>query len=166
MKYEVSAEDIKRAKTPHEIFLINLVFNHVLLFVAFLTAQSLQFLLLIVPIFSVTVLTYTFYRARRSLKIDPWFVKCHWQICARRSLGFLTMLAIMLVVMVIVYLWSGGDLKPQHWALAGVGALPTMITVLVLIVMESDAMHQANQGMVSKTVAERYPEGALEPIEE
>jgi hypothetical protein len=39
----------------------------------------------------------------------------------------------------------------------GVGLLPIMVTVLVLILMESDALHQAAQGKLSKRMVEKYP---------
>jgi len=59
---------------------------------------------------------------------------------------------------------SGGHMRPQHWAIGGAAALPTMVTVLVLIIMESDALHQAKQGILPDWVREQYPEGALEPL--
>jgi hypothetical protein len=158
MSYDVSKLDIKRAKHPHELFLINLVTNHILVFIALLgLANDYPYLLLIVPIISFTVLIYTMLRARRSLRVDPWYVYCHWQLGAKRSKFFILMLLIMLAVIGLVLLISGGEPGPQHYAIGGVGILPTMVTVLVLIVMESDAMHQATTGKVPKWLVKKYP---------
>jgi bacteriorhodopsin len=162
-QYAVSEDITKAAKWPHELFLINLIFNHVLLFVAFLSASSLQKLVFIVPVVSFAILGYSLWRARRSLQVDPWFVKCHWQLAARRSRTFIIMLSIMVVVMVGIYLVSGGNMRPQHWAFFGVGIMPTLITVLALIVMESDALHLARFGKMPDWLVQRYPEGALAP---
>lgn len=161
MQFEVSEADIKRAKQPHELFLFNLIFNHILIFVAILSASSLQRFVVIVPAVSVCILAYTFWRARRALKHDPWFAMCHWQIVARRSLAFLGMLTLMGIAIAILWFVSGGNFRPQHYAFGGAAMLPTMVTVLVLIVMESDALHQAKQGMVSDKLVGQFPEGAL-----
>lgn len=163
-RYEVSEETIKAAKWPHEIFLINLVFNHIFLFVAFLSASSLQKLVIIVPIVSFAILGYSMWRARKSLKVDPWFVKCHWQLAHKRSKMFIIMLIVMAAAMVGIYLLSGGHMRPQHWAFFGAAILPTMLTVLVLIMMESDAMHLARHGNVPDWLVERYAEGAPTPM--
>ncbi|HFC53314.1 MAG TPA: hypothetical protein ENJ43_02650 [Gammaproteobacteria bacterium] len=158
MRFDIPDQERAGARHPHEIFLINLIVNHILIFVSLMgMATSYPLLLLVVPVASVLILGYLLIRARRSLTSEPWFVKCHWQICARRSMFFIIMLAIMAAAIVIILLISGGDPKPQHYAFGGVAILPTMLTVLVLIIMESDAMNQARQGIVPDSMLERYP---------
>jgi len=157
MQYEISEAQSKAARHPHEIFLINLITNHILLFVAALSvASSYPFLLLPVPIISAAVMGYMLIRAKMSHERDPWYVKCHWQLAAKRSRMFLIMLALMAGAVLMLLIASGGDPGPQHWALGGASMLPTMVTVLALIVMESDAMHQARHGMLPDWLVERY----------
>jgi len=165
MKYAVSDEDLHKAKHPHEVFLINLIFNHIFLFVATLSASSLQIFVLLVPIISVVLLTYTLWRAKKSLVRDPWFVKCHCQVAAKRSRTFIIMLGIMALAMALIFAASGGDLKLQHYAIGGAAILPTMVTVLVLILMDSEAMHLARNGELPKWVTERFPNPEAQPIE-
>ncbi len=158
MRFDIPEQERVQARHPHEIFLINLIVNHILLFVSLMgMATSYPYLLLIIPVTSVLILGYLLIRAKRSLTTDPWFVKCHWQLCARRSMFFIIMLAIMAAAIIIILLISGGNPGPQHYAFGGVAILPTMLTVLALIIMESDAMNQARQGIVSKGMLERYP---------
>ncbi len=146
------------ARHPHEIFLINMITNHILIFIGLLgMAKSYPLLMLVTPGISLCLLLYILYRARRALTQDPWFVKCHWQIGARRSRLFIAMLAIMGLVVVGVLLASGGEPGPQHYAIGGLGILPTMLTTLALIVMESDAMHQARLGKLPDSIVRRYP---------
>lgn len=167
MQYEITEAQSKAARHPHEIFLINLITNHILLFVAALSvANSYPFLLLPIPVISAVVMAYILGRARVSLARDPWFVKCHWQVAAKRSWIFLLMLGLMAAAVLLLLLVSGGDPKPQHWALGGAAMLPTMVTVLALIVMESDAMHQARHGMLPKWVVERFPDADVERVAE
>ncbi len=158
MKFEIPEEERVKARHPHEIFLINLIVNHILLFVSLMgMATSYPYLMLIIPAISLGVLSYLIIRARRSLNVDPWFVKAHWQLCAKRSRFFILMLGIMAAAVILVLLVSGGEPGPQHYALGGVAVLPTMLTVLALIIMESDAINQARQGILSKGMLERYP---------
>jgi hypothetical protein len=58
--------------------------------------------------------------------------------------------------------WIGytyfGMMKVAVMALiGGVGLLPIMVTVLVLIIMESDALHQASLHKLSSRVVEEFP---------
>ncbi len=166
MKYDVSPEDIKKSRVPHEVFLTNLIFNHILVFVAIMSASSLTQYIIIVPIFSVVSLVYLFWGAQRAKTRASWYVSGHWQIAARRSRFFLIMLSVMGAIMALIYLASGGDMKPQHWALGGVAFLPTMVTVLGLIVFESESLHQSKNGMLPGWISERFPDNALTPIEQ
>ena len=164
MHFQISEEDARKAKIPHEIFLTNLIFNHILVFVAIISASSLAHYVIIVPILSILVITYLILAAKRAKTKASWYVNGHWQVCAKRNRMFMIMIAIMGLVFLGVFLLSGGNMRPQHWAIGGAAALPTMVTVLVLIIMESDALHQAKQGILPDWVREQYPEGALEPL--
>ena len=158
MRFDISEQERVQARHPHEIFLINLIVNHILLFVSLMgMATSYPYLLLIIPGISIAILGYLIIRARRSLATDPWFVKSHWQLCAKRSMFFILMLGIMASAITIILLVSGGEPGPQHYAFGGVAILPTMLTVLALVIMESDAINQARQGALSKAMVERYP---------
>ena len=166
MTYDISPEELKKARVPHEVFLTNLIFNHVLVFVAIMSASSLTQYIVIVPIFSVVSLTYLYWGASRAKKNATWYVNGHWHIAARRSGFFLIMLSVMGTIMATIYLVSGGDMKPHHWAFGGVAFLPTMITVLALIVFESESLHQAKNSILPDWIRERFPENALEPVDQ
>ncbi len=161
MKFKISDEVAHKAKIPHEILLTNLIGNHILWFVASLgLANSYWQPLALVPVFSLVTLTYILWRAHRSVKQDDWYVMCHWQICAARSRLFIYMLLLALTVVILG--WLGytylGMMKVAVYALSGgVGILPVMVTVLVLILMESDALHQSSLHRLPKRIVEKYP---------
>lgn len=161
MHYEVSEAEITDAKHPHEIFLINLITNHILLFVGMLgLAKNYPWVMLITPVISISVLTYLMIRARSKLNSGSWYSACHWQLCAHRSKLFIGMLCLLGGVLAGLLISVGGDsslLKPGHYALGGVSALPTLVFILVLIVMESDAMHKAKTGVVPQWLVDKYP---------
>ena len=161
MKFEISDELTRKAKIPHDIFLTNLIGNHILWFVAALgVVRSYWQPLALVPIVSLALLVYTLYRARRSRQNDPWYVMVHWQIAAERSRFFIYML--LAVLMVSLLGWIGYTYMEMEKVsvmalIGGVGLLPIMVTVLVLILMESDALHQASLHKLSKRVVDRFP---------
>jgi hypothetical protein len=50
--------------------------------------------------------------------------------------------------------------------IGGTGVLPVMVIVLVLILMESDALHQAAQHKLPKRMVELYPNPDIRVVEE
>jgi hypothetical protein len=161
MRFQVSQEEIRRAKVPHELFLTNLIGNHILMAVAAGgVAGSFPWVMAVIPAVSFAMLGYTLWRAWRGIGRDPWYVMCHWQVCARRSRLFILMLTLLLVAIALA--WAahvyGGMMKEAAIAMvAGIGILPVMVTVLVLVIVESDALYHANQAKLPRWVVERFP---------
>jgi hypothetical protein len=170
MRFEVSQEEVKKANIPHEIFLTNLIGNHILMFVASLgLIRSLPWVGGLVPAISFALMGYTLWRARRALTRDPWYVMCHWQVAARRTKLFMVMLTLLLVIATLGWLGYtyGGMMKEAVWALiGGTGLLPVMVVMLVLILMESDALYHANQHKLPDWVVQRHPNPDAKVIEE
>lgn len=168
MQFRITDEEKKRARQPHEILLVNLITNHILFFVALLgIASSYPEYLITVPILSAGILSYLLYRAGRSKDRDSWYVFCHWQLCARRCYWFIWMLVLMVAVIAAGWLAVRmGAMEVLVYALAGVGMLPTMLFVLALIMLESDAMHQIKNGALPKWLVERYPNPDAVIVEE
>jgi len=170
MRFEVSKEEIKKANVPHELFLTNLIGNHILMAVAAGgVAGTYPWVMAVIPITSFAILGYTLWRARKSLTKDPWYPMCHWQVCARRSKIFIFMLGMLMVIMALG--WVGytylGMMREAVLALiGGVGILPVMATVLVLIIIESETLYHANQAKLPDWVVERFPNPDAKVIEE
>ena len=161
-QFNISPEESKRAKLPHEIFLINLVFNHIFVLVATVAVVgTFPLLPALVPIISFSIIGYIMLKARQvAAGNHTWFVKAHWQIGARRNRIFLLLLTVTCVV-------CGGGLwlsKMLGWAkiptialIGGVGLLPFMVSLLVLIVLGNDSVHLARTGKLPKRFAEQNP---------
>lgn len=163
MRFDVAHDEIRRANVPHEIFLTNLIGNHILMAIAAGgVAGSFPWVMAFIPAVSFAILGYILWRARRSIARDSWYVMCHWQVCARRSRIFITVLSLLLVIVVLGWLGYtyGGMMKEAVWALIiGGGILPVMVTVLLLVLIESDTLYHANQAKLPEWVVERYPDG-------
>jgi hypothetical protein len=167
MKFNISDEESHKAKIPHEIVLTNLIANHILWFIASLgMVKDLPQLLMLAPIISFAILSFTLWRANKSKTTDSWFVMCHWQIAAARSRILIYMLLFMLTIAFLG--WLGytylGMMEVAVYAIiGGIGILPVMVTVLALIIMESDMLHKVPKGVVKKFQSPEMPEVIEQP---
>lgn len=169
MQFDIPVEQIHRAKFPHELFLTNLIGNHILWFVAALgMAGNVWQPLLVVPLVSLSTLFYTLWRAKRARQRYSWFEMCHWQLAAQRSKLFLIVIALCGLVVLggwIAYSYLGMSRVAVMAFSGGVGLLPTMVTVLALIVMESDGLHQASHGKLPASLYAKFPNPAAVRID-
>ncbi len=167
MEYDVPEEECQKAKIPHEIFLTNLIGNHILWFVSALgVAGDYWQPLVMVPVISLATIFYTLWRAKRVRSEASWFVMCHWQLAVKRSRILLGVMFFLLAVAVLgwaAYTYLGLMDIAVKAMIGGVGILPVMVTVLVLIMMEIDAMHQATQGKISAGIVEAFPNPEVKP---
>lgn len=155
---EYSKKELKDGQFPHQLFLFNMVGNHVLVALIALSNSS-HLEVIAIPIFiSLAILAYTLIKAPARLKSESLFVRSHWQIVVKRTRMFLITYAALFTVGLIAWLSYSyaGVMKEQAIAIAGgLGILPTMVVVLVLTIMETDALHQALNARIPKTMAER-----------
>jgi hypothetical protein len=161
--FTIPPEETVRAKWPHEIFLINLVFNHILVFAStFGVFSTFPLMVLIVPITSFAITGYIVIKAKQIARSDEtWFVKSHWIIAAKRNAHFLRLLTITCIIV-------GGGFglsKAMGWSkiatialIGGFGLLPFMVSLLVLIVLGNDSMYQARHGKLPKRFVEQNPD--------
>ena len=150
-QFKVSPAEAQRAKWPHEIFLINLIFNHIFVFVATVSVVgSFPFLPILVPVISSCIIGYILIKSKQvSSGDETWFVKAHWQICARRNRLFIMLLAVPCVI-TVCGLWASRILAWSKIAtialIGGVGLLPFMVALLILIILGNDSVHLARSG--------------------
>jgi len=168
---ELEEHEIAAAKRPHDLFLSNLIMNHMLLFAAIAAfGQSYIKLLILVPIFSVSTLAYTFYRSSTVKREDSEFVYIHWQIARRWSKlfsGVLILLAVVATFGVLANQHLGLMKEAVYGIIGGLGILPTLLSTLVLIVIESDSLHHAKEGKLPKWAVHQFVgEKELETIED
>jgi hypothetical protein len=157
---EPNEQEIASAKVPHDIFLSNLIGNHILLFTAIATfGSSYMKYLVIVPLLSFAALAYTYYRSGKVQREDSEFIWAHWQVARRWSKFFFMMLLLLVTVVTLGWLGNAylGMMKELVYAMiGGLGILPTLVSVLILIVIESDSLHHARVGTLPKWALRRF----------
>ncbi len=145
----------KRACHLHEVLLFNLIIGHAFLLVVALSFinQSLRPLVLGLSIaLSITLLSYIIVKAKRSLESEPsWYVRCHWQLAAKRARQFLFLsIALWMLTLSLFYGGHAMHLKTvEIWAITGaVGIFPFILVILGFITVEFDADYQSLNGKV------------------
>ena len=148
------------ARMPHDIFLTNLIANHILLFTAIAaTGKSYFEFIVLVPLLSFSFVGYTFIRSSRIKREDSEFVYIHWQIARRWSFFFAIVLSFVVTVAVMGWLSYTylGLMKEAAFALVGgLSFLPTLVSVLILIVIEMESLHHARVGTLPEWAKRRF----------
>ncbi|MDX1352700.1 MAG: hypothetical protein R3254_06785, partial [Thiomicrorhabdus sp.] len=102
MHYRVTEDEKRRAKTPHHIFNINIIITH--LFISMIVLEiGESFELLLVPLISSLVIAFLYFKSKKVMENDTWFVSSHWIMAWRRGRILLISYAVA-IGMVLVYL--------------------------------------------------------------
>jgi hypothetical protein len=163
--FTIPPEETDRAKWPHELFLINLVFNHILVFAStFGVFTTFPLMVLIVPTISFVITGYLYIRAQQIARSsETWFVKSHWVIADKRNKHFLWLLVITCAIVgggLLISKLMGWSKIPTIALIGGFGLLPFMVALLVLIVLGNDSMYQARHGKLPKRFVAQNPDSS------
>ena len=155
-------DEIRRAKWPHELFLINLVFNHILVFAStFGVYSTFPWMVLVVPTISFAITGYLLVTARKIARTEETqLVKSHWIVADRRNKQFIVVVLLACAAFGGGYLLAGalGWSKITTIAvLTGMGLLPFMGALLYLIVMGNFSMYQARHNKLPKEFEDQAP---------
>ena len=151
-----------RARHLHAALLFNLVVNHIFLFLMALTLIKISSIpMILMAVISLSLLGYILVKAKRSIGNEPsWFIRCHWQLAAKRARLFL-MLFLVLGLLSIAFFYGGhamGFKGVAITAFTSILGLVFMVAVLGLVVLEFDAEHQAKDGKVPAGAIAYYPQ--------
>lgn len=157
---QVDEQQSSKAKLPHDVFLTNLIVNHILLFTTIAaTGRSYFEFMVLVPVISFSLIGYTLIRAARVKREDSEFVYIHWQIAKRWSRLFAYVLLFAVSISILGWLgYTYGNMMREMVLamIAGLSALPVLVSVLILIIVEMDALHHARVGTLPEWAKKRF----------
>ncbi|MEI7455621.1 MAG: hypothetical protein WCK93_02760 [Nitrosomonadales bacterium] len=153
MEHQVTEAEVSRAKSLHSMLLFDFIVVHVFLFVLALSLLKASMLpIALMPIISIALLSNVIFKANRAIVQETSiFVLCHNLLAAKRAKLFLILFVVTgtLTTVLIVGGAQLGMSKITSYALAGgIGQLPFMVALLVLVVLEFDAEHQCKAGKI------------------
>jgi hypothetical protein len=148
----MSEQDNKLAASAHEKLMLNLAVFHLLLPVLALSSGLMTELLGMSLLGSLLMVGWIYRQAHVDIK--PAWVHQHWQLAWKRCRLLLISYAISTSIMCIGYLL--GSLQTDHnmavimlVVFSRIAAVPVVLMVLALFVMETTALSQARQGVVN-----------------
>jgi hypothetical protein len=164
-----SAEEKKEARLPHELFLFNMIGNHILLNVIVLSnVNVMPELGLIVPIIAVFIIAYILLKGPSKLKSESLLVRYHWHLVLKRTKIFLIGYGVLLVASLMGWLimLSNENVMPEliYAIIGGLGILPVMALVLILTVMDSESLYEVINGKTPKKVPPHLLGGNAEVV--
>jgi len=153
MEHQVTHDEISRAKILHSVLLFDFIVVHVFVFVLSLSLiQTTLIPITLMPILSIILLGNVIFKANRArTRETSSFVLCHNLLAAKRAKLFFLLFFVTGTLTTLLVMGGPqlGMSKIASWALAvGIGQLPFMVALLVLVVMEFDAEHQCKDGKI------------------
>ncbi len=159
MLFEIDETTRRKAKSPHELFMLNLLgFN--LLAAPASIALDVGMVALLIPLgLSLAVVAFIWLRALRPSQEAPWFVAAHWRLAAGRTRVLLVGYAISAVIIGFAMLVTSGSDKAEIMmvALTRVAVVPTLLTVMVCFVLESSGIFMAGKGELPDGLVRKFP---------
>lgn len=150
---EMMKDEKRRAGNAHEMVMLNLAMFHLLLPVAALSSGYVSILLSLALIGSVVMIFWVAHRARKT--DDGELVHAHWQLAWKRYQLLLIAYAISTAIMLLG--WILASLQADHnmftimlFVFSRIAAVPIVLMVLALFVMETTSLTQAKQGLLPK----------------
>jgi hypothetical protein len=172
MFFPVDETTRRRAKSPHELAMVNLLLINLLMLIALLAGSFLQqgsalahykLAGVLGPLaISLAIIAFTFAKSRAIAADGPWFVATHWRLATARYKILLIAYAGGAALIGLGWLLSQSQKDPgmeelMFIALQRVAIAPILISLMALIMLESGSLSQAGRGEVPDGLIERFP---------
>ena len=129
MIFEIEESLRRRAKSPHELSMINLVACHLVAAPAAIVLDVGMSGFLIPLTLSLAMITFIWFRAITRIHRDPWFVAAHWRLAANRTRILLIGYAVSAVILGLALMATAGSDKAHIMlvAISRVAVVPTLL---------------------------------------
>ena len=159
MQFSPTDAEKKRARWAHDLFVLNILFFHVLLTPAVIVMGVGQKGLLLPLALSALVIAFIYHRGRK----DPsWFVEAHWRLSFNRCKLLMFGYAGSLLVFGIGWLITlGMDQESMRnimfTVFTRIAVMPTLILAMISTVLEASATGLVSRGEVPDKLVSSFP---------
>lgn len=155
---DLTQQELKSGQFPHQLFLFNMVGNHILLTVITASNSTMPQLALLIPAISIILTSIILLKGRTLVNSESMFVRCHWTLVVKRTKIFLigyAALAVAVGLGSLMYFYAGVMKEMAMAMVGGLGILPVMALVLILTVMESETLNHALHGVTPDAIKKK-----------
>ncbi len=173
MHYSVTPQEISAAKMPHHIFNLNVILTHLAISQVVLEiGDGSASNLIIIPIISIMVLSYIYFKSKKLAHGDSWFVAAHWTLAWRRSRILIISYAVALTIITITTLLGsllGGGMMMNDFTTDGtstpihekitmfLSAVIVFFTLLIMFLQEGISVYDAGKGIIDPSITKYLP---------
>lgn len=156
---------VKKAKAPHELFMVNLLLFHLLMTPAAIVLEIGTWGMLLPLSLSLSVMVYSVWRARGVQGEHP-LVMLHWKLALRRYrlllIGYAITATILLLGFLLTLTMDEGSMRHIVFTvITRIGVVPLVVMVFILAFLESSGLSQAGNQEVPDALYNHYfPEQA------
>ncbi len=173
MLYKITNKEAFAAKIPHHIFNLNVILTHLAMSkVALELGHGSPLNFIMIPIISIMVISYLYFKSQQKAQEDSWFVAAHWTLAWRRGriliISYLVAITIFIVVTLIGSLLGGGMMMndfstdgsstPIHEKITMfLSAVIVFFTLLVMFLQEGISVYDAGKGIIDPSITKYLP---------
>jgi hypothetical protein len=160
MYLEADGAVVKKAKAPHELFMINLLLFHLLMTPAAIVLDIGTWGMLLPLSLSLMVMAYSCWRSRRALAEHP-LVMLHWRLALSRYrillIGYGVTAALLLLGFLLTLTMGDDNMSEiMFTVITRIAVVPLILMVFILAFMESSALSMAGNREVPDELHARY----------
>ena len=163
---KTSAEDRKSAKTPHELFTINMVIVHLFFSLGMikLLGFSMNGAISSAIALSLYIIVYTFFQTKRAKENAPNLVYLHWKLSLDRYKLVIGAYVFYFIVTSLSFFidtdapasMDGTSILDSILSLLGI--VPLFFVILVSMVLGSGSMFNAGRGEIDQAFMQDHPQ--------
>jgi len=149
---EIMPADRKAAKLPHNIFMLNLAFVHLMMTPAVI-ALEIGITGILVPLsFSLAIMAYTYINSKKEVFIQHPYIQKHWALALKRYRLLLIAYGVTASLIALGTLLSMANPDPNmqdilKTVFIRIAVMPTLLMVMVCFYLESSAINLTTKGL-------------------
>lgn len=163
LKIDSNYQEIKLAKTAHELFTINIMVVHLFLSLALIKIFSFSMSMAIFSVIGVSslIITYTYFQVNK-LKSSPKSLSyLHWQLSFNRYKMIIISYICYFIILLIGSFFDNGKTGMDGSSIVEaitmrLSIIPVFIAVLLGAVLGSGSVFNAGRSEISKKFAKKY----------
>ncbi|HIE39935.1 MAG TPA: hypothetical protein EYP76_00700 [Thiomicrorhabdus sp.] len=173
MFYNITKKEAFAAKTPHHIFNLNVILTHLAMSkVALEIGDGSPINFILIPIISIIVISYLYFKSKQKSLEESWFVAAHWTLAWRRGriliISYLVAITIFIIATFIGSLLGGGMMMNDFSAdgsstpihekiIMFLSAVIVFFTLLVMFLQEGISVYDAGKGIIDPSITKYQP---------
>jgi len=173
MLYNITKQEASAAKIPHHIFNLNVILTHLAMSkVALEIGDGSPVNFILIPVISIMVISYLYFKSKQKALEDSWFVAAHWTLAWRRGriliISYVIAITIFMVVTLIGSLLGGGMMMndfstdgsstPIHEKITMfLSAVIVFFTLLIMFLQEGISVYDAGKGIIDPSITKYIP---------